>query len=171
MRIGGQLGPLLHGRMAAAEPRVVSGALLAGETVPVDSHLRFGASAVNVVAEDRERHLVGWMMPGWKQYSRTPLYLSTFVRRGARWALGTNLHGGVRAMVTTGLYDQVLPMRIRSDFLVRAILAKEIEEAVKLGILEVDPEDFALPAFLCPSKMDLVGIVRQGLRDVETEGF
>jgi len=74
-------------------------------------------------------------------------------------------------MVLTGLYDQFMPMNIMVDYLVRAILAHDTDEAVKLGLLEVAPEDVALCAFVCPSKMDLVDIIRQGLDDVEKEGI
>jgi Na+-transporting NADH:ubiquinone oxidoreductase subunit A len=62
-------------------------------------------------------------------------------------------------------------MKIRVDYLVRAVLAHDTEEAVKLGLLETDPEDFALCAFACVSKMDLVGIMRKGLKEVEDEGL
>lgn len=74
-------------------------------------------------------------------------------------------------MVATGIYDRFLPMRILTDFLVRAVLAGDIEEAVQLGLLETDPEDFALATFACPSKMDLVSIIRKGLESAEAEGL
>ena len=64
-----------------------------------------------------------------------------------------------------------MPMNIMVDYLVRAVLANDTEEAIKLGILETDPEDFALCAFACPSKMDLVGIMRKGLAAIEQEGL
>jgi Na+-transporting NADH:ubiquinone oxidoreductase subunit A len=62
-------------------------------------------------------------------------------------------------------------MRINVDFLVRAVLAHDTDEAVQLGLLETDPEDFALCSFACPSKLDLVSIIRRGLDEVEEEGF
>ena len=74
-------------------------------------------------------------------------------------------------MVLTGLYDKYMPMNIMVDFLIRAIIANDTDEAIKLGILETDPEDFALCAFACPSKMDLVGIIRRGISMIEEEGI
>ena len=47
----------------------------------------------------------------------------------------------------------------------------ETDEAIKLGILETDPEDFALCSFACPSKVDLVGIIRKGLDLIQEEGI
>jgi Na+-transporting NADH:ubiquinone oxidoreductase subunit A len=84
--------------------------------------------------------------------------------------MGTNRHGAVRAMIVTGLYDRFLPMNIRLDFLIRAVLAQDWEEAIALGLLELDPEDVALAAYACPSKIDLVGIVRDGLARLAAEG-
>jgi Na+-transporting NADH:ubiquinone oxidoreductase subunit A len=62
-------------------------------------------------------------------------------------------------------------MNIMVDYLARAVLARDADEAIALGLLEVDPEDFALCAFACPSKMDLCSIVRKGLDHVEKEGI
>ena len=74
-------------------------------------------------------------------------------------------------MVITGLYDKYLPMHIMVDYLVRAVLAHDTDEAVKLGILETDPEDFALCSYVCPSKMDVMGVIRNGLIEIEEEGL
>lgn len=74
-------------------------------------------------------------------------------------------------MVMTGIYDKYVPMKIMVDYLVRAALAHDTDETVKLGILETDPEDFALCSYVCPSKMDIMGIVRNGLLEVEEEGL
>ncbi len=39
----------------------------------------------------------------------------------------------------------------------------------KLGILECEPEDFALATFACPSKVELSAVIRQGLELMEKE--
>jgi Na+-transporting NADH:ubiquinone oxidoreductase subunit A len=111
------------------------------------------------------------MAPGFGQYSASALFPSRWLSTRKAWDLGTNLNGGHRAMVATGLYDRVLPMNILVDQLVRAVLAHDVEEAVQLGLLEVDPEDFALCSFVCPSKTDLVGIIRKGLDEAAAEGL
>jgi Na+-transporting NADH:ubiquinone oxidoreductase subunit NqrA len=33
------------------------------------------------------------------------------------------------------------------------------------------PEDFAVSAFACPSKMDLCGVIQKGLNQIEEEGI
>ncbi len=171
VRLGAELAPLLAGRVYPGEWRTVSGDVLSGRAEAADGYLPFGADALTLVREDRRRVLLGWQRPGFDQFSRSRLFLSTWLHRVTRWELGTNLHGGRRAMVVTGLYDRVLPMRILVDYLVRAVLARDMEEAVRLGLLETVPEDFALCSFVCPSKTDVAGIIREGLREAEAEGF
>lgn len=168
---GVSLKDWFQNRLAPGENRVVEQDVLSGSALSPDGFLGWGASSIVVLPEGRERILLGWMLPGLFQFSHSKLLLSTWLRPGARWNHTTNLHGGLRAMVATGLYDRFLPMRILTDFLIRAVLAGDIEEAVQLGLLETDPEDFALAAFACPSKMDLVSIIRKGLEAAETEGL
>ena len=47
---------------------------------------------------------------------------------------------------------------------------KDIEEMEQLGIIECDEEDFALCSFACPSKIDVGGMIRDGLDLMEEEG-
>lgn len=66
-------------------------------------------------------------------------------------------------MIMSGEYDRVLPMDILPEFLIKAILAGDIERMEALGIYEVAPEDFALCEFVDSSKLELQRIVREGL--------
>ena len=60
-------------------------------------------------------------------------------------------------------YDRVFPMDIYPEYLIKAILAFDIDKMENLGIYEVAPEDFALCEFVDPSKIVLQKIVRDGL--------
>ena len=73
------------------------------------------------------------------------------------------IKGGRRAMILSGEYDKVFPFDIYPEYLIKAILAKDIDKMEKLGIHEVAPEDFALPEFVDSSKLELQKIVRDGL--------
>lgn len=172
VRIGQPLASWLPDRLIAGETRIIRGDVLAGEKTASDDAVQLLDTGFTVLAEDRERHLLGWAMPGHSYFSVSRAFLSRWLGGLKReWALGTNQHGELRPMVLTGLYDQYMPLNIMVDYLVRAVLANDTEEAIKLGILETLPEDFALCAFVCPSKMDLVGIIRKGLADIEKEGI
>lgn len=170
VRIGGALEPLLKGRLAPGEQRIISGDLLTGTRMAGSGFLRFYGASITVIPENRERRFLGWMAPGLNVFSQSRTFLSAWLPRRGPAALDTAKHGSERPMVVTGWYDRFLPLDILADYLVRAVLAHDTQEAVKLGLLETDPEDFALCAFICPSKMDLVGIIRSGLDEVEREG-
>ena len=66
-------------------------------------------------------------------------------------------------MIMSNEYDKVLPMDILPEYLIKAIIAGDIDRMEELGIYEVAPEDFALCEFVCSSKMELQRIVREGL--------
>lgn len=171
VHLGERIGRFIEGKVLDGEVRHIAGDVLSGRASGADTPVRLRDFGFTVLKEGRERRYLGWIMPGLDQFSRSPSFVSWWFRRGRSWALDTNMHGSRRAMVLTGLYDRYVPMNIMTDFLIRAILARDYEEAIRLGLLEVAPEDFALPAFVCPSKMDLVGIVRQGLKTAREEGF
>lgn len=173
IRLGASLSHFLAGNVDKHEMRLIAGDILAGSKIAADSGLRFYDDAITVLPEDRERHFIGWLAPGHNRLSVSRTFVSKWfgLDKKQDWALGTNQRGELRPMVLTGLYDQYLPMNIMTDYLVRAVLARDADEAIALGLLETDPEDFALPAFVCPSKMDLCGIIRKGLDQVEKEGI
>lgn len=66
-------------------------------------------------------------------------------------------------MIMSGQYDKVFPMDILPEYLVKAVLAKDIDRMEQLGIYEVAPEDFALAEYVDTSKLELQKIIRQGL--------
>ena len=171
VRLGMPLAALLAGKLLPGEQRLVAGDALSGAVRLPGESLRFLDAGLTVLPEGRERHFLGWIAPGWNLFSGSRTFLSTWLRPRTSRALTTSRRGSPRAMVLTGLYDRFMPMNILVDYLVRAVLARDVEEAVRLGLLETDPEDFALCAFACPSKMELVEIMRKGLAEVEREGI
>lgn len=171
VNIAASLKPLLEKILEAKPVRILDGTVLTGRILARDAAPPFYGSEITVIEEDSERHFMGWTMPGLKQYTAYRLNLSSWLAKSKTWNLGTNLHGGHRAMVVTGWFDKYQPLNIMTDYLVRAVLAHDTEEAVQLGILETDPEDFALAAFADPSKNDLCGIIKQGLEEIEKEGL
>ncbi len=173
VRLGARIDKLISANTDKHEMRVIGGDILAGTKVAADGALRFYDDALTVLPEDRERHFIGWLGPGHNRLSASRTFVSKWFGwdKKKEWALGTNQRGELRPMVLTGLYDKYVPMNIMTDYLVRAVLAHDADEAISLGLLETDPEDFALPAFVCPSKMDLCSIIRKGLDQVEKEGI
>ncbi len=149
--------------------RFISGSVLAGEDVGSDGFLSFYDSQVSVLPQGGKREFLGWLSPGLSKYSFSKTFVSSFLPEKVS-SLDTDKNGSDRAIVFNHIYDQYVSLDIMTFFLIRAVLAGDIEEAEKLGILECDEEDFALCSFACPSKTDIGGIIRQGLDLIEKEG-
>lgn len=171
VQTGANLQPLFAQALEGGEARIISGNVLWGDKVNADSCVRYYGSEFFALEEDRSRHLMGWTTPGLFQYSAHRVNLSSMMGLNHEWKLGTNLHGSHRAMVVTGWMDKYQPLNILTDYLVRAALAHDTEEMIQLGILETDPEDFALAAFVDPHKTDVCGIIKKGLLEIEEEGI
>ncbi len=169
--VGASLESLLSDALEGDETRLVNGNIMWGEKVAADTCAHFYGSEYFALEEDRSRHLLGWTMPGLFQYSSHRVNLSTLLGMTHKWKLGTNQHGSHRAMVVTGWMDKHQPLNVMTDFLVRACIAHDTDEMVQLGILETDPEDFAIAAFVDPHKTDVCTIIKQGLAEIEEEGI
>ena len=107
-------------------------------------------------------------MPRFKDYSVNRSYFS-WLTKNKEYALDARVKGGERHMIMSGEYDKVFPMDILPEYLIKAIIAGDIDRMEALGIYEVAPEDFALCEFVCSSKMELQRIVRAGLDMLRAE--
>jgi Na+-transporting NADH:ubiquinone oxidoreductase subunit A len=119
-------------------------------------------SQITVIPEGLESEFLGWAMPGFSKFSLSRTFFSWLSPR-REYRLNTNLHGGLRAFVATGIYEKVLPMKIYPMQLFKAIMIEDIDLMEKLGIYEIAEEDVALCEFACPSKIELQALVRKGL--------
>ncbi len=171
VHIGTPLNALLENRLADGEMRLVAGDVLGGKQIKADEHVAATVHGITVITEGREQFFMGWLAPGINKLSVSRAYLSGWFGHRRSWDLTSNLNGSYRSMVLTGLYDKYVPLDIMVDYLVRAVLAHDTDEAIKLGILSTDPEDFSLCSFVCPSKMDIYGVIKQGLAEIEEEGI
>ena len=125
---------------------------------------------------------MGWLLPGFNKHSFSRTFASGFVPRcmGGLYQMlpefmrpkfDTNLHGGVRPLVFTGNFERVFPFDIYPLQLLKACIIGDIELMEKLGIYEVEPEDFALCEYIDPSKTDIQPIVRQALETLRKEAL
>jgi Na+-transporting NADH:ubiquinone oxidoreductase subunit A len=143
--------------------RYISGNVLTGENVGAAGHLGFYDNMLTVIPEGDKYEFLGWLNPlRLHRYSVSRSYLSWILPR-KEYALDTNINGGVRAFVINGEYEKVLPMDIYPVYLLKAILAGDLEKMEQLGIYEVLEEDLALCEFVCTSKIPVQKILRQGI--------
>jgi Na+-transporting NADH:ubiquinone oxidoreductase subunit A len=162
MLSGGAVTPVVTDNVKPGNVRHISGNVLTGSRISSDGFLGYYDSQITVIPEGDYFEFFGWAAPGFKKYSFYRTFASKiFPARSYR--LDTNLHGGERAFVMTGQYEKVVPMDIYPMQLLKAILAEDIDLMENLGIYEVAEEDFALCEFICPSKIEIQSIIRDGL--------
>ena len=148
--------------------RYISGDVLSGCEINNDYSLDFYDDVLSVINVQKERDFIGWLLPGFSKYSLTNTFMSKlFSNKNSR--LDTNLNGSVRTIIPMGNWESVLPMDIYPEFLVKSILAKDIDMMEKLGIYESSPEDYSLCAFSCQSKVEVSKIIKEGLDLIESE--
>ena len=75
-----------------------------------------------------------------------------------------------RAVVPTGAYERVMPLDILPTPLVKALFVGDVERAIELGCLELEEEDLALCAYVCPSGSDFGAPLRTLLTAIGKEG-
>ena len=163
--VGQKISSILSNNIPAdnSHLRIINGNVLTGHKCSIDDFLDAQASEVTVIPEgDDADELLGWIRPRLSQYSTSHSYFSWLTGK-KEYALDARIKGGERHMIMSGEYDKVLPMDIYAEYLVKAVIAGDIDKMESLGIYEVSPEDFALPEFVDSSKLPLQSIIRNGL--------
>ena len=162
--VGTSLGAVLEGRLKATEHvRIINGNPLTGHKSTLEDYVGAHTSEVTAIPEgDDNNELLGWILPRVNQYSTSRSYFSWLLGK-KEYDLDARVKGGERHMIMSGEYDKVLPMDIYGEYLIKAIIAEDIDKMEQLGIYEVSPEDFAVAEFVDSSKLELQKIVRNGL--------
>jgi len=149
--------------------RIINGNVLTGRPTTKEGYLGAHTSEITVIPEgDKADEMLGWILPRLKQFSVNRSYFSWLCSK-KQYALDARVKGGERHMIMSGEYDRVLPMDIYGEYLIKAIIAGDIDRQEALGIYEVSPEDFALAEFVDSSKLELQRIVREGLNILRKE--
>ncbi len=126
--------------------RFISGDPLTGTEVETTHFLGFNHTCFSAFPINITREPFHFFQLGRKKYSATRAYLSGHISPPPEgYHFTTNQHGEERAFIDPSVYDKVMPLEIPTMLLVKAILAEDFEKAERLGVLEVVPEDFALP--------------------------
>jgi Na+-transporting NADH:ubiquinone oxidoreductase subunit A len=121
-----------------------------------------------VLPEGDHYEFLGWALPGFNKFSFSRSFFS-WLTPNKKYALDTNLNGAERAYVMTGKYEKVFGWDIYPLELIKATIIEDIDLMEKLGIYEVDEEDFALCEFIDTSKTEIQAIIRHGLDLVRKE--
>ena len=163
--VGQPIASLLEGKLASTEHvRIINGNPLTGRKCTADDFVGGHTSEITAIPEgDNVDEMLGWILPRTNDFSVNRSYFSWLLGKNKEYSLDARVKGGERHMIMSGEYDKVLPMDIYGEYLVKAIIAGDIDRMEQLGIYEVAPEDFAVAEFVDSSKLELQHIVRQGL--------
>ena len=170
MLVGEELSTLLSNSYDADKNvRIINGNVLTGKPTTKEGYLGAHTSEITIIPEGEDAdEMLGWILPRFKQFSVNRSYFSWLCGK-KQYALDARVKGGERHMIMSGEYDKVLPMDIYGEYLIKAIIAGDIDRQEALGIYEVSPEDFALAEFVDSSKLELQRIVREGLNILRKE--
>jgi len=153
---------LLAGNLKQDNVRVITGSVLTGTNVGKQGFLGFYDTLISVIPEGNYFDFFGWATPGFNKHSASRTF-TAFLTPNRKFELDTNYHGAERAFVMTQQYEKVFPFDILPVYLLKAILANDVEKMEKLGIYEVAEEDFALCEYVCTSKIESQQIIRDGI--------
>lgn len=168
-RVGASTSDLLRGEIEAGDVRVISGSVLSGHRASGwGAYLGRYHNQVSVLAEGSPREFLAFMRPGMDTYSSVRAYVGHLFKR--RFKLTTSQNGSPRAMVSTGSFEEVMPLDILATPLLKALLVRDTESARALGCLELDEEDLALCSFVCSGKYEYGPFLRENLHDIEANG-
>ncbi len=164
LKVGALLTDVFVGRVNTGKNlRYINGNVLTGTQVQPNGFLGAHTTTLTVIPEGDEQHeFLGFIMPRTDQFSVHRSYFSWLCGK-KEYTSDARIKGSERHMIMSGEYDKVFPMDILPEYLIKAILAGDIDRMEALGIYEVAPEDFALCEFVDSSKLELQRIVRQGL--------
>ena len=171
LKVGALLTNVLAGNVTKdASLRYISGNVLTGKQISANGFLGAFDSMVSVIPEGDDVHEVfGWIMPRFGLFSTNRSYFSWLMGKNKEYVIDARIKGGERHMIMSGEYERVFPMDIMPEFLIKAIIAGDIDRMEALGIYEVAPEDFALCEFVDSSKVEIQRIVRAGLDMLRAE--
>lgn len=164
--LGASIDSIVSGKVKKADhnQRIISGNVLTGTKVAEQGYLRAYSNQITIIPEgDDCNEFVGWATPGCGKFSVSRTFGSWLFGKGKKYNIDARLRGGERGIIMSGEYDSVFPMDILPEFLIKSVIAFDIDKMENLGIYEVAPEDFALCEFVDTSKLPLQQIVRNGL--------
>ena len=163
------ISDILSNKSVSSDYRIISGDIFSGEAIEKEHAIGFYHSTVSVIKDVFIREFIGWLKPRINKYSLSHAFISCLFQKKPI-NISTAMNGGVRTIVPLGLIEKMCNLEILPTMLLKSIIARDIEMMEKLGIYECSPEDFGLCAYADASKMDIMGIVQEGLNYAEMEG-
>ena len=150
--------PISHitGETIDAPVRTILGSVLTGKAVDAGRWAGFGVRAIHSLPETVDSRMFGWTTPNTDEFSTWRTFLSGMFGSKKKYDMRPGLWGGFRALVPMGAYQKVIATPdIMPDFLFRAMYAGDLQDAIRLGLLDITREEAALCTYVCACKSQI----------------
>ncbi len=134
---------------------VITGGLFTGALTLRDGHMGLSTSSAIVMDATGKDTFFGFAWPGRDLVSESGTFVSGL--GSTSLSMDATLHGEERACINCGWCDKKCPVDLLPQFIMKAVWAGEMDEALSLGLL--DCTGCGLCTFVCPSKIDLAAIM------------
>ncbi|MCE8522736.1 Na(+)-translocating NADH-quinone reductase subunit A [Ruegeria pomeroyi] len=174
-RLGADIIALTAGELAEAgadytRTRLISGCVLNGRNARgAEAYLGRYHMQVSAVPELKPSRWRPWQKMIGDQFEFASL-ISRLRFQNSDAHFTTDQLGRPTAMVPVDAFEQVIPMDILAVPLLKSLLIQDTDQAQALGCMELDEEDLALCAFICPGKKDYASVLRRNLDVIERDG-
>ena len=130
-----------------------------GRIVDPDTHMGFFETTLNIIEARQKEDLFGFIHPGLATPTASRTFLSCLTRTPRQF--DCNIHGEERACINCGYCTKICPVDLAPNFVLKALLSDEIEDALNYGLL--DCCRCGLCSYVCPSKIELTKILSDGM--------
>ncbi len=142
-----------------AENTLITTGHFNGHLVDPESHLGFFETTLNVIHDQPEEEMFGFIRPGLEKPTASKTFLSCLLPTPKK--LDCNLHGEERACINCGYCTRICPVSLAPNFIMKALLSDDIEDALSFGLW--DCTRCGLCSYCCPSKIELTQILSKGM--------
>jgi len=164
--LGSSVKYILVDDVKEGDKTYLSGGVFRGIETQEDGYLGFGSTSLHVLPTGSQREFLRFVWPGLDKYSFSRTFLSSLFPQD-EYNMTTSFQGEDRACIQCGHCEQVCPIEVKPQFLFKAVMASDFDEAEGLGLK--DCAECGLCTYVCPSKIDLSTIIHDGLEEVRKE--
>ena len=130
-----------------------------GRSVDPTTHMGFFENTLNIIKNNQKEELFGFIQPGLTAPTSSRTFFSCLNKMPKE--LDCNLHGEERACINCGYCATICPVDLMPNFIIKALLSDDIEDALSYGLL--DCCRCGLCSYACPSKIELTKLLSHGM--------
>lgn len=168
---GASFNEIIGDNLLESPVRIIDGSLICGsKTCEKSAYLGINSMQISTVIDEAEIRTVGWVRPYFDKFSSFfNVHLSSIFNI-KDLKMDTAINGSHRAILSLGQFEELTPLDILPEQLLKSIFVGDTDMAQKLGILELHEEDIALFAYSDIGKNDYLSAFNECMLKIEKEG-